>query len=342
MSAPNNGLRATLSPTAIAEGAAVRSVEWQDAAALANYVRSMGSVLVPAFGPLRTIAAGVKETFRFRTCTSGTTKQRVLLISLRSASTTVNTTGEVLVPSGGTSTIVSAPASFSDVTATAIYFSTAITAPTEVDIDFDVQAGTTGVIVTSVAILEVPRFALDCNSTELGIDLNTVRAGDPVFDVDDGSYAALGRAVLDARTNNGRRNGIWHYFNPGGYTTTSAAYVDVFALYAPVLTRLLFTGVTARNVAIRVYASIPAGDGTVRFTDASSGATVGITVNGGDDWYPTTAGSPAGINVDCEDLTTADGLRAAAWDTLRCQVRSNTGDAITLYGFSIWEDSLDS
>ncbi len=83
-------------PSAPAGGIAfarpVRSFDWQSAAALCNYDRGRGCVLVPSTLVLETIAAGtVTRTYRFRAKTNVYCTRRVWLLSLLGTTTSVTT-----------------------------------------------------------------------------------------------------------------------------------------------------------------------------------------------------------------------------------------------------------
>lgn len=321
---------------------AVRSSTWQDVAQVVNYIRARGSMLVATMQLGHTVTAGNNATFRFRAAPGTLSKGACWLIGLRSGSATNARIAQVKVPSTASAVDQIADTLYG-VSSVGVYFDTAIagTSYAERELTFNVAAPAAGdVVVEWAACYETPRELLALDSTELGVDIQSLLVGQPIGEATGRSYSAIAAAATDAAKYNARRASLYHWYSPTGIATTSTSFTQLLRSI-PVLNRKLRIGETRRAMRFRVYASATTNNGEVRLVSSKGGSTTVTVTAGAAAWYPSTAGNPAARTIDSEDIATADGLQSGVFDVVGVEGRIITSGTLTVHGVSCWEDPLD-
>lgn len=163
-----------------------------------------------------------------------------------------------------------------------------------------------------VSCVELPRPDLAVDASEYGVELPKLNQGRVVYTTTGtgpGGVAVSQLQALDVS----RRAGLFQFARGSNdYLTLSATagYAPVFAAPITLLGRSLYVGDTVRTVKARVRASSGAATtGNVRLTMTSGDtATFAITAAMASTWLS------ADLDVDCDDLATADGLPGATHD----------------------------
>lgn len=310
-------------------GVAARSRTHLPAAELANWLRGVGSVLVPASNVSITIAAGTTKTLRYRVKPIGTAVVRVWVIYARASAVTGASSLSVAAPTGATLT---ARGVVGTTEATrAVTFVEPLTAKSaaeqEISIDLRVVAGGASVLVQNVMCYEMPRRELLRDSTDRGIARETLLSREPVYDED---FVSLG-GIMDAASfiDTRRRVTLFARSWPDNITdalsTTSGAALGtnlLTALPVPMLARKRYIGDVVGAVSPRYYVRAPVGT-SMEIRCANGATTVDVTHAGTGAFAWVT--SSADINVDCELMTASDGRQGAAWDELIFSWRRSVG-----------------
>lgn len=312
------------------------AASWSDFAGNANWIRGKGACLVPWFSPIATITAGTTRTFHFRVKTRDVAVERVWGFALRRATATTATTATIRAPaSTGTSVVYTVP-DVRDLLVPIIYVETvASKATSTVDLTFDIAAAGSNIELEGIGCYEQDRAGLLNDTTDFGVMIDTVRAGEPILEVENQSAYGVMRALasLDAR-----RTGIFHWAVPAeaAITRTLGTYLDALELGCPVQTQLLNTGATTGAVKWSVYAMVAGGGvGKVRLTTGTSAVSSEITVTSGSLTWQTAAD----ISINCDDFGETDGRQGAAWDELNFAIMGDGSNAISVAAVSVWVDS---
>ena len=306
---------------------AVRARTWLDAGELANWCGGNGEMLVPAYSPEQTIAAGTTRTFRYRVTPPGRAVRRTWHLQFSgNCAITVDTTAGAAVDY-----IVS------DGDALVVYnedLSAKSASLQEITLVITNAASSASLAVMSIACFEAPRITLNTDATDLGVELTTLAVREPI---EARSYSSLG-GIAAALASAQRRQ----YFNVARpdnvadcWATTSGTFVGMLT-EIPILARKLLPASTTGNVrfAALCSASDATTDGEIDITNNASGNNVTLTVtNPGTTfaWY--TIDFPT--DILCEDLTEATGwpdgaLMTIASKTLNIDFR-RSGGAGTFY-----------
>ncbi len=208
--------------------------------------------------------------------------------------------------------------------------------------------------VMSISCFAISRGQLAQSSTDHGIDDYSVSPRQPIFDGGSGTGRSLGEALRVTQTaiTTARRVGLFQLGLPDNsgdaIQLVSAVYLALYTGGVQCLARKLYTSSTTGTVSCKAlaWASSTAGGGTyatmrVNTTSGGTGVTTlalgtsGARLTTTPTWYPNNA---ATFSVACEDLTTSDGLRGAAWDEVTFDALVNAGPA-TVYIATIsgWE-----
>ena len=326
--------RTAPSPSTVLVGAAVSSSrEWLPMAELSNWVRGQGAQLVPSMVVDRTVASGGTGTLRFQAYTGGQAIERVWCLLLR-AGTAAGATGTVKCGAGTTDAIrvnfgrdIRAPYVYREILTAKSAALTELTC---------VIVSTTGDIeIDSLSCTELARPSLNIDATDYGIDPQTLRPRERVFDSTSGvSCTGLyeNTPLLDAR-----RVGIYQWAVPTQQPiTTTAAYADILTLGVPVLGRRLLSTGTTSTVYWSAYAKVSSGSGDVKLSTSSSAVADSVNVTA-TSFAWTTARA---IAINCEAMVSSDGdglASSGVFDELMPSFRANGGVTMSLAAISVWE-----
>ena len=311
----------------IASGKPVRGVQMTGVADALAYLMGRGNVLLPATHPEGTaIAIAATATYHLQLFEKAQAKHRVWF--LRPLTTSGVAYGTFTDPSGGTATftVYESAAPEYRVASTGLFHvetidTARVNGPTAVTITVANDATSTGTIVMqALACFELPRQSLEGDATDLGADPDTVRADLPIFDAPYLSIGGLSRAIGNAQLYDPRV--LFAYLRKAGdgVDCKSASYTSIFDEGPVVQPSHQFHSETLRSVTAYVYAYCDVGTaGSVKFA-ATSGDSVSISVTA------TTGTWVSGsFDVYAEDLSTADGLRAATEEIVTVLAQRTSG-----------------
>lgn len=331
--------RPSASGSGIAFQRPVRSFDWTSMAAVANYTRGSGCILIPRTMIAETIALGPNTgTYHFRVKTNQFSHSRVWYISLLGTTSGVATTASIAI-NGGTAVSVGVTGGKASVVPIEIIETVGSPSQTEQDIYVAISSSATAAVqVVSIACAEMPMAGLSY-LVDGGQDYARVA---PLAPVD-----AFGPGLVQLDTvnatlgaiNAGRRVGMHHLVRAAegsGFATSSAAFVAIYtaSCEAPMLGRYLYTGDTTRTLTFKAYGKISvAGTYSVKLTMTSGATTTITTTSTSAGWF----GTSNTIAVDAEDITSADGRRSTRWDLAKIEHKTSAGTG-TLWSLSVWED----
>lgn len=313
-------------PGEIQVGSPVRASTWRSAAELAGWARARGYQIVPGNFSGRRFASGT-ETFHFKNRPSPWAISRVWVIHAHGVSAPAvmdvaigsTTLSDVTLPAStwlGASPIVV----FEDLAAK-------VTAVTDAQITFTWVSGT--VQIDTITAFEMPRFSLDEDATEYGVDLESLLPQDAIYD--DANISA--HAVAELIDNlNPRRIYLQHYGN--AWSTSSASYVPMFELEPPIFGQKIDSA-SVETVTWDAYARVTvAGDADVQIVAVSGGTkTINLT-NTSFAFIGTST-----VDVAVEDPTEDDGLPSSTWETIQINGRVNSGGGdLEILGVYVWRD----
>ena len=321
----------------IGEGPSSTSTHSQ-LAGLANWLRGSGAQIVAGNAPLVTVGSGVTRVFRYRTKPRDSAIQRVWSFLLRANSASGVVTASIRAPaSTGTALLVLVPVG-RDLRVPVTYVQNlAAKSSTEAQVDFDITTAGGTVDVEGVSCYEQDRPVLNKDSTDLGTDTETVRAGQPIRGVNNESIEGIHDVATGGH--DARRVAIFHWGVPeeDAVTRTTASYQTLFDLAVPVLAPILTNGATTGQVYWSCYAKVAGGaGGLVRLTTDGSGVSDAVTVSG-TSFAWTTARA---ISIDCDDMTKSDGRRSTRFDGLQVEYQGDGTNALSLAGVSVWVASV--
>lgn len=321
---------ARIDPNNVASNIAVRSQTWGDTAQVLNMARGFGAVLIAPHFVGEVVPTQTSNTYRYRATPTLADSILVWIVNCYSAAPSVQFT-----PTYSTAVQIGVPGTFGQLP---VYILDSVTAQPLIDTQYTLTI-TTGsgstCTVQSIALVEMPRTALA--STEGGVDTNTLRIGDPVYDIAGASYTAIGASVGGVM-GVARRVGQQHWFRVVPFTSTSTTLVDTFTVNRPVLNRRITSTAATRTVTVRVYADSLVSPGEIEVSGVKAASTVTIAI-------PVAAAAWSAANqilVDTEEAGTVNGLRGGTFDTIRVRCRTTVaGGTVRMYGVSIWESEND-
>lgn len=319
--------------TPVVSGATIRSKDWMSACDLSNWVRGKGKTLIPFSWSSGSTSAGGFFYLKFRVLPHVTGLRRVWKLL-------VGGTGRV---QSDYDSVWHSFSSSDERTAVPFTFTEDVTSATSTEYEASIRVealGSTTARVFGVGLDEYPRTVLGLDSTDLGVDINTTVFREPIrFSNNSGLYG-IGKVFSDYTNIHSR--GLFHWARSSDTTNafiTTAGPDAVFPVDVPVLAPKKFSGYTTETAYWRVYARVSGAGvgGTVSVYNPKTGTTTNITVTSGATsyaWYPTTAGAASSFTIDCEDLSTSNGLQGGTFNDLQFTA-TRTGSAGSLYVASI-------
>lgn len=306
---------------------------WRETAWLYHWLRGSGVHLVPTHYPMVLLTGGAARTLRYRMRPSGRAIARAWFVGLRHANTGSMWKGSATVtyPDGAALPYLIASGSavnrLSEHRRPILYvenLAAKSSAVADVSITVTHDSASEDVWIESVACVEVPRGVLTQDATDLGVDIETLRTGQPIHEYTDRTRAisALIRNLADTEM---KRNLLNHAFPT--VSVTSATLVDLFITPVPIVPRKVGRTDTTGSVTVGVYSR--ASDGTtvgeITATASVEGSTDTITIDGAVGGGTTLSWREIDLEFRCEDLTTADGRPAAVNEALRVQIKRTAG-----------------
>ena len=316
----------------IRAGAPISGLDWSGFAQLANWNQGHGGMLVPWTAIGQSISAATTYTFHFYITPKGACVERIWCINARAViggTFTVKVDGVAVdddptfrpdTTRDGRSQVFCMRESLSAKTSTAA------------DLTVAIAVSTAAVTIESIACYEQTRGVLDEVTTDFGTDITTLRARQPIADLDYQQVAAVmdGYKNLDAR-----RAGFLHWSADVGSELSITAGVGspaaLFALNPPVLGAIAGLSDTTATVTVAAFAKVDAGTGSIRFqsTQAAATATLQITATSYGSWVTDT------LSVDAEDLTVVDGRRGSVWEDVGIDAWVTATDTLNIQAISI-------
>lgn len=333
---------------AVRVGSTVSGKTFSEMVLLANYLNGHGTQVIPNHSPNIRINNGNDRTMHYRIKRVYASTRTIWTLQIRSTSTSSAAVAQVSV-NGGTAvdyTVSGAGSSY-----VAIEHQELITrSESEAEITLKIKASVGSIVVQSIGAYDLPRTVLEENSAgDYGIEINTVTPRQPIFENGIRSIEGLADATSSLITR-ARRTSAFQYALPDDSTIaspetgplkfSSVGPTNCFLVHPPFLGRKLYNTDTLRTLSCRIYASTDAGTSASFDIATTNGATGTITlgVASAIGWYPSTAGAAATFDVDCEDLSTAHGLRSTRWDDVTFSVTRTAGAGnIYIYSISVWE-----
>lgn len=321
--------------TRVYAGGPPSSTEWYQYGQLANFLLGKGAQHVPEYVPELTIGSGSTANLRFRTKTRGSALQRVWYGSVRAASAVSGVTIDVQAPAG-TGTLATYPAPIAWRREWPfVYIEAPATSASEQEISISIKAtGGTGVVLDRLGCFDVDRPQLEDAGSEFGSitgpHLEALLSRQMIK-----SDIGFGEIASVLRSGDARRVGIFQLATNDNapWTKAGAGYVSLLTLGVPILGHKDLIADTTRKVSWSVYAKVSSGTGNVQIATSHSGVLDTVTVSSvAYAWTATRT-----ISIDCEDLTTVDGLPGGVWDLLTAQFQGGVG-TISLAALSIWND----
>lgn len=315
-------------------GLPVGAFDWSGLGALANWNNGHGGMLIPWCMIGETVVSAATNTFHFRVAPKLPAVERVWRMNLRA--TAVGVTAEVTV--GGASTVTVNVADSRQAKSAAHTFRESLSAKTNTVADTTVAVKAVGgnVIVESIAMYEQTRGILDADANDNGVDINSLRARDPIADFNFQSVAG----VMDSYVGlDARRAGYFHWSTDAGSSLSiTAASGDpdvVFDLSIPMFGAIAELGDSITHVTCAVYCSVTADTtGSIRFASDDAGDSVTI---------PQTATSPSWVTdtleINCEDFPVSDGRRGSSWEGVAIDAWVTATKTLSIEAISIFRDS---
>lgn len=325
-------------------GAPVRAQTWRELALNLHWLRAHGMHVIPCHSPqLYITATATPATLYYRIQPQGLAIGRVWVIELRQEEPSGATTPaevKITLPNATVSTQYPGVGSGRKILYEALSAKSA--AEKDVSLIFERIGGTSNVWVESVSCYELPRAVLTLDTTDYGVDLETVRPGAALRDGDNESIGAIAENLTRA-ISWPRRMLLQQSFplidsDPGGDANPTTP-VNLFVLAIPVLPRCVAVGDSTYTVTWNIRAVCEgAGDTFVAtITTGNNANTDTITFAG----VTTEAwGTNGTVSLDCEDTTTVDGVPSGGLETIQIAVHRTAGSGkFSIRSAVVWEAS---
>lgn len=327
--------------TGIKSGLPVLATEHAGAARLMNHAMGRGQV-APCYSPGTTIAAGQDRSFIHWHGPRYQAIQRVWVFSLRSTSTTLNSTVAIRAPfdAADANATVTVSGDRDALNSFMVVENRASQSATAEQVSCNLDVTGNDCVVESIGWWDMPRAQLALDANDDGVDLLGLQYRQAIYDGTNRSVGGEADAVLAALTAVRRVLGEWAV--PA--TVTDALQVTATSYTALpgstiVLARKLFRSSTTGTLSARVYAKTDdASDiADVRFT-TTSGASAVINIPTNSHAAFAFFGAPLTFQADCTDYDEPDGLRDGDWDELTIEAKVTAGgDKLYLASRGIWE-----
>lgn len=342
--------------TDILVGRPVRAQTMYDLAYLAHWVMSRGQCVVPQH------AVGIESsgttTLRYKPMLGGRALGRVWVMDIRAVGTTGDVSFFSVAPGAESAesdlreVYPSPVALIGTPQRPGIYFEgagagaelTRATAATELTLTVTHDDGV-AYRIESVACWEMPRPALDSDSVDYGLSLDTYFPRRPVLSDPSTPRYTSWPGIFDASlAGGGAKAGVplrrvGHFARFGDLLELKVSgWTSLTELPYRVLPRLGAATDTTRDLTFDLYAMCTDGStaGEYKLVDAAAASSSSGSIPAGSTsaaWMGTITKT-----VKCEDNTTADGLRGGTYDTLDVQVRRTAGaGSIYVYGWVCYE-----
>lgn len=296
----------------------VRGVSWQDLGSAANHLLGRGGMLIPTTWVGDSIADGATGAYPLRLWPRYQATHRVWTISMVPSGADVpNVT--FTDPSGGTSGAWRVadrvpPRAFRHVETISSRTSSEVTTAVSIE-----PAGA-DVTVLSIGCYEVARPELALDSSDLGVDLDTLGGGRPM-------YAQTGRSVggvifgAEGALATAKRNGLLYILRDlsAGFSFTTTSYVNPLAGTLTLTDRKKYRSETARAVAVRAF-GITGATTTLDLRVSTAGAGDSLVLS----WAAGDTGSwkTGTLEANVEDL---DDARGGPGDVVTIEGKRTTG-----------------
>lgn len=197
---------------------------------------------------------------------------------------------------------------------------------TESDGAVSVTTDGTNLELDSIECFELPRAFIAADSNEYGVELAPFRGSQPIrANAFENLYAGamnedVGRRVLFQ----------WAvpYSVAGAPSTTyaastsSATFSDVFGVAKPCLARKKFNDGDYTQCTARIFAWVSGGGSGEFRVSSQDGTSSVVTIT---NTSPAWSSELTGVQILCEDLSTADGIPGDGWDDVQIQFRATSG-----------------
>lgn len=319
-------------------GAPVRGRTWREMALLLHWVRAHGQQVVPAHCPAVTIAPSNSHTLTYKFKPGGLAIARVWFIVLRSENPPGAAIADVTFPGGSTVT-------FSPPVETGLgdggrrIFVEELAGKSSAETTAQITVAHAGagadIYIDTVCCFELPRATLTLDATDYGLDVETLRPGQPIYDSTHRSAGALAAPVASTWP---RRHLFSQAFSP--LEVNTGVWTDLHALPIRIVPKKVGRSDTTFEITWDVLARATDGStgGEVRITSLIDGTTKTVTVPTGSTTFAWRGTST--LEVRCEDLGEPDGLPGGSWEgvTFDCRRTAGTG-GIQVAGWQGWEAS---
>lgn len=307
--------------------AAVRGRLWQETASLYHWLRAHGQHVIPAHSPRVELATGESRTLRWMVRPSGTAIARLWSVVLRGVYDGYQA-GQVRITYPDGREIVVTPRrgtvpGYSNRWSVGGYYTEELTAKSgelqELSIDVEWVDGNSEatVWIESVSCCEVPRPLLSQGFVDLGVDMETLRPAQAIFDAESyhQSVTALARNLADTER---RRSLLQHAHTTATMPAAESEY-DLYRAAVSVVPQKVQRSDTTRLLEGWVYARVDDTTTTAEITLATGSDSDAITIDGSVDGTSFFWVGPFELDADCEDLSTDDG---DGGDTLQVRVKT--------------------
>lgn len=320
--------------------ASTRGRVYRDAGLLLHWVRAHGSQLIPGHRLGLELGPNDEADLFYQIHPTGTAIARVWVLGIRQENPANPPTASSLYanfPDGNTVTYEPPVATaFGGVVTSKLYLEE-LTAKSAAEqslyLNLQQDGGGATVYVDSVSCFELPRAVLSLDASDLGVDLETLRPGAPMYEGTNRSVHGLAQAWAATEV---RRHLVNVAFPV--VETTSASFVDIFELPIPIVPSKWAPADTTRRVTWRVYAKATDGttSGEFRITTGNSANTSTVALaTGTSTWTSLARGAVA---VDCEDPGGTYGEPSGGIDTIQLAFRRTAGSgSIQAAALSAWE-----
>lgn len=327
---------------AVQISAPVRGREWRDLGLLYHWIRGHGQHVIPAHSPRVTLAQGDVRHLRYRVHPPGRAIARVWQLVLRPETLSASPPRLEVTYPDSTVLVYELTEPFERVLGPGIPSVTyveplAAKSGAEQELSLRIEhvgaADAVDAWIESVSCVELPRAVLSESSPDLGVDLETLRAGQPGYD--DG---ASNRRSITALAENLASTSLPRSLVQLAFPRVShaGATTDLFTLPIPIVPSKIGRSDTGRTLHWDVYARTDDNKttGQIRLLTSGAGDTSTATVDGAVStafaWL-----DPPDIDALCEDLSTADG---SGGETVQVEIERTAGTgAIQIESISIWE-----